>query len=163
MLKAFLNYISRLALAFWLGQMLFFAFVIAPNVFRVLERSDAAKLQNVIFGAYYPIGMACAFVILASQLVQFISGGVFRRAERIRSGKPELKRYATLGLVLVSGLLFAFSHLYLFETMKELQPLVMGVDVPDATAKSLFDNLHQASTAVNGIVLLFLLILLMLL
>ena len=46
----------------WVGSIVFFSFVVAPTVFRVLSREDAARLQRALFPLYYLVGIVCAAV-----------------------------------------------------------------------------------------------------
>ena len=46
----------------WLGSIVFFSAVVAPTVFQVLTREDAAKLQRRVFPRYYLIGMCSAVI-----------------------------------------------------------------------------------------------------
>ena len=43
-----------------LFRSVFFSFVIAPTVFKVLEPADAARLQRALFPKYYLVGLVCA-------------------------------------------------------------------------------------------------------
>ncbi|NCN27128.1 DUF4149 domain-containing protein [bacterium] len=56
---------------------MFFSFVFAPRVFSVLEKSDAARLQNALFYPYYfSLCVCAALVILACfQLGRFMKFG----------------------------------------------------------------------------------------
>ena len=49
-----------LTLAVWIGSIIFFSFVVAPTVFKVLKQEDAARLQRALFPKYYLVGMICA-------------------------------------------------------------------------------------------------------
>ncbi len=54
--------IYLLVLALWVGSIIFFSFVIAPTVFKVLKPEDAARLQRALFPKYYFVGIVCAAV-----------------------------------------------------------------------------------------------------
>ena len=54
------KWLYLLALAVWIGSIIFFSFVVAPTVFKVLKPEDAAKLQRAVFPRYYLVGMICA-------------------------------------------------------------------------------------------------------
>ena len=49
-------------LGVWVGSIIFFSFVVAPTIFRVLQPDDAAKLQRALFPMYYTVGIVCAAV-----------------------------------------------------------------------------------------------------
>ena len=54
------KWLYLLTLAVWIGSIVFFSFVVAPTVFKVLKPEDAAKLQRAVFPKYYLVGMICA-------------------------------------------------------------------------------------------------------
>lgn len=49
----------------WLGSILFFSGVIAPQIFKHLPKADAANLQNHLFPLYYIVGSICGFLLIA--------------------------------------------------------------------------------------------------
>jgi hypothetical protein len=55
-----IKWLYLLGLGTWLGSVIFFSAVVAPTVFQVLTREDAAKLQRKIFPRYYLVGLVCA-------------------------------------------------------------------------------------------------------
>jgi uncharacterized membrane protein len=54
------KWIYLVTLAVWIGSIIFFSFVVAPTVFKVLKPEDAARLQRALFPRYYLVGMLCA-------------------------------------------------------------------------------------------------------
>src|SRR5689334_7701700 len=55
-----IKWLYLVSLAMWVGSIMFFSFVIAPTVFKVLKPEDAAKLQRAMFPKYYLVGIICA-------------------------------------------------------------------------------------------------------
>lgn len=53
------------ALVVWVGEIVFFSFVVAPAIFGVLGTTRAGDVVAVIFPRYYAIGMGAAGVALA--------------------------------------------------------------------------------------------------
>src|SRR4029077_14510230 len=67
---ALVRFVYLLALALWIGEIVFFSFVVAPGVFGVLEGPHAGAVVGAIFPRYYALGtvagavaIACAFVL----------------------------------------------------------------------------------------------------
>ena len=58
----FVKWIYLLALAVWIGSIVFFTAVVAPTVFKVLQSDDAARLQRALFPRYYLTGILCTAV-----------------------------------------------------------------------------------------------------
>ncbi len=60
----------RLALAFWVGGIAIFTFVLTPILFRTQPRDLAAKIVGVLFPGYFRWGLACGAVALVCLLLQ---------------------------------------------------------------------------------------------
>ncbi len=54
----------RVLSGIWLGTIVFFSLIIAPQIFKVLPRFEAAKLQNHLFPFYYSVGIICGLGML---------------------------------------------------------------------------------------------------
>src|SRR5215813_6939542 len=61
---AIVRFLYLLALAVWLGEIVFFSFVVAPAIFGVLGAARAGPVLAAIFPRYYAIGAAAAAVAL---------------------------------------------------------------------------------------------------
>jgi len=57
-----------LGLSVWIGEVIFFSFVVAPAIFSVLGPAPAGDVVSVIFPRYYALGIGAATVTLASAL-----------------------------------------------------------------------------------------------
>jgi len=143
MLALVARYITKLALAFWIGEMLFFVIIFAPRVFRVLLQ--AAELQAAIFPPYYMSGLICGVLILLGMIVN----------------RPE--RPWAWGLAVFATLVFAYSRFSITPELLQLQPQVVGIENPDPAAAERFKEIHRLSVQVNGAALMGLLVLLALL
>ena len=154
------NYVKRLALTFWLGEMLFFAFIFAPKVFTILPRPEAANLQAHIFPGYFAVGVICALLILiCSMLSQMVSGtGFFSKSERL-SYRHDRLRVLPLILTVLGGCIFAFCLVVLTPKITEIQSSLYSSAIVDPDVQQRFQVLHHTSTILNGIVLLMLLVL----
>lgn len=67
-MSAALRFVYLLALAIWVGEVVFFSFGVAPNLFRQLGPAAAGEAVGAVFPAYYAIGMASAGVALGGAL-----------------------------------------------------------------------------------------------
>jgi hypothetical protein len=170
-----LCYLRKIALCFWVGQMLFFIAIFAPRVFTILPRPLAAELQGSIFPAYYTAGLLCGLLVLVS-LVATQGFGVRSITSSSRGLGGELftnpgagtrqlstKRFRiALGLTLLAMLVYAISLWWITPELNSLRPLIYA-QVPDPAAQEQFQVLHRASVQANGVALLGLLVLLFLL
>jgi hypothetical protein len=66
--SAALRFVYLLALAVWVGEVVFFSFGVAPNLFRQLGPAAAGEAVGAVFPAYYAIGMVSAGVALVGAL-----------------------------------------------------------------------------------------------
>ena len=57
MLTSLLHFIYILSLVFWVGSIVFFSFLTAPVIFKLLDREKAGEVVGVIFPRYYFLGM----------------------------------------------------------------------------------------------------------
>lgn len=60
----------RLALAFWVGGVALFTFVLTPILFKTQPRDLAGKIVGVLFPGYFLWGLACGGVALVCLLLQ---------------------------------------------------------------------------------------------
>jgi len=130
------RFIERVAYAFWLGEMLFFAFIFAPRVFKVLPRESAALLQNALFPAYFKVGIVCGTLML------------LLRAP-VRRGVSDRVVLALTGLALG---IFVFGLLYVVPALQAR----LNLEIP-AEANETFRSLHRLSVGTNLLALLALL------
>jgi hypothetical protein len=67
---SFVAVLYRLALAFWVGGVALFTFVLTPILFKTQPRDLAGKIVGVLFPGYFRWGLACGAVALVCLLVQ---------------------------------------------------------------------------------------------
>lgn len=64
-----LTIIYRLAVAFWVGGVAIFTFVLTPTLFRTQARDLAGQIVGVLFPGYFRWGLACGAIALILQIV----------------------------------------------------------------------------------------------
>lgn len=137
-----LSYLRKLFVAIWIGKIVFFASSVAPLVFRVLSRDNAAALQGQIFPRYFGIGLVVALGVLSISLVYFL---------RDRKSKRAL---VLVAISLVAAGLYA--HLLYGLTPEILRLQAEVISLPrgsEAPAALEFARLHSTSTTLNAVVL----------
>jgi uncharacterized membrane protein len=65
----FVRFLYLLALGLWVGEVVFFSFVVAPSVFGVLPSAEAGKVVGAIFPRYYGLGVVAGTVALVCAVV----------------------------------------------------------------------------------------------
>ncbi len=63
-----LSKIYRIVSGLWLGSILFFSGVIAPQIFKLLPKAEAANIQGHLFPIYYILGSLCGFTLFGLDL-----------------------------------------------------------------------------------------------
>lgn len=63
------GYLLLICWSVWLGSIVLFSFVVAPALFRVLGRADAAPVMRALSPSYYMLGIVSGSVALAAALV----------------------------------------------------------------------------------------------
>jgi|GEM_PF-792554 len=175
LLLGLFSYLRKIALCFWIGQMLFFITIFAPRVFKILPRELAGNLQGSIFPAYYTAGLVCGAIVLLSLLATqgfgtrsitsnsagALGGELFTNPG---AGTRQLSRRRfkiVVGCTLFAMLVYAFSLWYVTPELEALRPLLYG-ETPSAEATEHFRSLHRLSVQTNGAALLALLTLIFL-
>ncbi len=142
-----IKWLYLLTLAMWIGSIMFFSFVIAPTVFKVLKPDDAARLQRAMFPKYYLVGILCAGVGL-------VCVGLLL-AERAFGKWP-----GVLSLLLLAAM--GATDFWLRQTVvphmaeireQRAEALSAGKE-PDSAVEEEWKALHRLSVQLNGAVLL---------
>ena len=72
MFRWLFQFLLILAISVWVGSIVFFSAVVAPGIFRSLERSRAGDLLSLLFPDYYLAGTLCATVALSVLVLLFL-------------------------------------------------------------------------------------------
>ena len=144
-MTATLRIVHLLALAIWVGSVVFFSFVTLPALFTALPRDMAGRATAVIFPRYYLLGGVCAAAaILSSALIGWRAGS-WGRALTLE-----------IVLLIVMGGMTIFAGKVILPEADALRlslPTLEGTPGYDA-AKARFDLLHGRSVLLNASVLL---------
>ena len=140
--------IYRLAVAFWVGGVTIFTFVLTPILFRSYDRDMAGQIVGLLFPAYFRWGLGCG-------LVGFLTLLVLRGRNFIPS----------LILIVVMLALTSFGAFYIEPKAAALKKEIPSfVSTPkDHPLRKEFSRLHGISAVCNltvivgGIVLVILL------
>lgn len=127
-----------LALAVWVGAVVFLSFVVAPTIFRTLPSATAGQVMGALFPSYYAVGAVAGVVALAATLVLWRSG---------RAGAP---------LVVLVALMLgttAYAGGVVQPRAAVLRPMLHTPD-PAEGVREEFDRLHRLAVGLNAGVLL---------
>jgi hypothetical protein len=143
-MSAALRFALLLALAVWIGGIVFFSFFTAPALFGVLPREAAGRVTAAIFPRYYVLGVVCGGVALLAVLL------LRWRAPAADRGLP----VAPVLLFLMLALTFYARIGILPEASSLRARLHAEVGTPGADeARRRFEALHRRAVILNGMVL----------
>ncbi len=144
---AFLRYLMLLALAVWIGGIIFFAFVLAPSAFSQLpSRHLAGSLVGSTLKSLHWIGLISGGVFLISSL--------FYSRLHVGTLQPLAPRNVLIVLMIILTLVSQFSIIPRMDALRAALPEDIESVRPDDTTRMRFDSLHRTSTRVEGVVLL---------
>ena len=121
--------------------MIFFSFVAAPSVFKVLPVADAGKVVASIFTKYYWVGFVCGPVALVTSLFSGAAG----------AGLGALK----IILLVVMVIAFFYAGLWIRPRIASLKQEIAETTDHSIVAdmKGRFDKAHRASVRFNMLVM----------
>jgi hypothetical protein len=125
-----------ISLTAWVGSILFFSFVVAPIVFRVLAAEDAGKFVRALFPRYYAWGTIAGAVALPA----YVAGPLCY--PEYRGPWVGVQALILLGCIMV--MLYAGNS---------LTPAINAARDAGANGQKRFDRLHRRSVRLNGLVL----------
>ena len=138
----FVRWLYLMALIVWVGEVVFFSFVVAPAVFRTFPppAAEAGRVIGAIFPTYYRIGYTCGALLLVTTLALLATA--------------EVRTWLGVGAVLVAGMLAAtvYAGVVILPRATELRPQIHAQAAPVGT-KDEFDRLHRLAVTLNGAVL----------
>lgn len=145
---SFLRFLMLLSLVIWIGGIIFFAFVVAPTVFKpgILPTHQlAGNVVNRSLSLLHGMAVGCGIVFAATSMINsaVVNGSAQPFAVR------NLLVYAMIALTLVS----MFGVGARMQVLR--QQMVMIDEVPKDDARRMeFNRLHVWSTRLEGTVLL---------
>jgi hypothetical protein len=131
------RFVYLLALALWVGEIVFFSFVVAPAVFRTLGASGAGDVVGAIFPRYYALGGLAAGLAFAAALV-------LRRASALPGWWTAAAAALALGLA-VTAWAGGVVHPRAQQLRVEMRAAGDGSPVHEA-----FRRAHRAAVALNA-------------
>lgn len=136
-----IKWLHLLALIVWLGEIVFFSFVVAPSIFRLFDTAEAGRAVGAIFPIYYRVGYACGLFLVVTCVVFLVSGDA-----------P-----AWWGLAGVASALMLAATLYaglvIQPRASAMRTMIHDPAAPQ-TVKDEFGRLHRMAVILNGVVLL---------
>ena len=145
-LMSILRFLMLLSLVVWIGGIIFFAFVLAPTVFRVLPTHQlAGNVVSRSLALLHGIGISCGILFIATSMIN--------SAVVTGSAQPFAARHVLVYLMILLTLVSMFAVGARMEALKK--DMVMIDEVPQNDARRVeFNQLHVWSTRLEGTVLL---------
>lgn len=135
-LLAIFDSVYVLALAAWVGSILFFSFAVAPIIFRVLGTEAGGRFVRALFPRYYTWGAVSGAVALPAAIAVPLSF-------------PELRGPA----VAVQALTILAGTLIMLYAGNSLTPAINAARDAGPAGQARFDRLHRRSVRLNAVAL----------
>ena len=137
-----IRFLHLLSLVVWIGGMIFFSFIGAPSIFKILPRDKAGDVVGDIFPKYWMMGYICSAIALLTILILSFQGNSYPIA------KISL-------LVLMCGLNL-YSGMAVGTKAREVKVRIRSLE--DSREKEMlkteFGLLHSRSTILNSIIMI---------
>lgn len=144
---SFVRFLMLLSLVIWIGGIIFFAFVVAPTVFKPGILPSHQLAGNVVsrsLSLLHGIGITCGIVFAATSMIS--------SAVATGSAQPFAPRHVLICLMIILTLVSLFGIGAKMEALKK--EMVMIDEVPQNDARRVeFNQLHVWSTRLEGTVL----------
>jgi uncharacterized membrane protein len=138
---AFAKWLYLMALIVWIGEVVFFSFVVAPGLFRTFPTEEAGRAVGAIFPMYYRLGYVCGVIVLLTSGV-LVGGAVARGWWSVN---------VVLATIMLAATLYA--GVVIQPRATALRPQ-LHAEGAAPTVKEEFDRLHHLAVQLNGAVLL---------
>ena len=138
---AFVRWLYLMSLIVWVGEVVFFSFVVAPVIFRTFPSAEAGRAVSAIFPAYYWIGYGCGVLLLGTTLILLATA--------------EVRTWLGVTALLAAGMLAAtvYAGTAIQPRAAALRPQIHDPAAPPSV-KDEFDRLHRLAVTLNVGVLL---------
>ena len=139
---AIIIFVHLLSLVIWLGGMIFFSFIAAPSIFKVLPRQTAGDVVGDIFPKYWIIGYICSITAVATI--------------GILSFQEKAYPWARIGLLALMTVLVFYSGKVIGKNAVEVKTQIrMTEDQTQKEALRLkFKAIHRNSTILNVLIMI---------
>jgi len=137
-----LRFLFLAGLCVWIGEIVFFSFVIAPSLFQSLPAEAAGRVLAVVFPRYYRLGLAAGAIAVLAAV------GLGMRSER-------RTRWLGMAAVMVlMGAMTGYAAAVIVPRTEALRPHLAHGPEPDEMAQAEFKRLHQEAVVLNAATLL---------
>jgi len=139
---AIIRFFHLLSLVVWLGGMIFFSFIAAPSIFKVLPRETAGDVVGDIFPKYWVMGYVCGITAIITAILLSVQGKAYPWTMIIL-------------LFVMSGLTF-YSGLVVGLKARDVKAQIRTIEDPSQkeALRLQFKALHKRSTIMNGLILI---------
>jgi uncharacterized membrane protein len=144
MFRWLFQFVLLIALSVWVGSIVFFSIVVAPGIFKNLEREQAGNLLAHLFPHYYLVGTVCGAAALAVLVLLFLFDSGSRGMR--------LGQMALAGLMLAANLYAGYILEGRIHRLREERMTLPGRAAREEAEKQ-FQRLHRRSVDLNLAVL----------
>ena len=133
-----IHFLHLLSLVVWMGSIIFFSFIAAPAIFRLLDRQKAGEVVGAIFPKYYGIGYICSILAAATLMLS-----------------PDGMEGPRLIFLTVMAACTFYAGLIINPQARDLKQQMREQPENREALETQFQSLHGWSVRLNGAVLMF--------
>ncbi|MDR6498893.1 glucan phosphoethanolaminetransferase (alkaline phosphatase superfamily) [Burkholderia ambifaria] len=126
--------VFRLLSAVWVGSLLTIGYVVAPVLFKTLERMTAGSVAAQLFRIEAILGVVCGVLLLALS------------NQQVRRGSSEYRRVRWIVAAMVVCVLVGYFALQPFMNALRVAAMDAGTDIANSPYASRFGMLHGVSS-----------------
>lgn len=137
-----LRFIHLMSITLWVGMLIFFSFLAAPSIFKVLPRETAGDVVGHIFPKYWLVGYAASVLSLGSLIAISASEKVFPGAR--------------IAILIVMTAMTFYSGLAVGGKARAIKAEMRAAEEParKETLRAEFRKVHALSSTLNLIVII---------
>ena len=142
MLIIAVKFLYLLSIVVWIGSIVFFSFLAAPSIFKVLPRETAGEVVGDIFPKYWMVGYAASLLALSTLLIDSMS--------------THTSPFAEIAILVAMSLLGFYAGLVVGAKARDIKADIKKAEASDSEVELLrraFKRVHAVSAILNMLVL----------
>ena len=134
------KFLYLLSIVVWIGSIIFFSFLAAPSIFKVLPRETAGEVVGDIFPKYWMVGYAASLLALSTLLIDAM----------LNHTSP----FVEIAILVAMSLLGFYAGLVIGPKARDIKAEIKKEDGGEVEPlRRAFKRVHAVSAALNMLVL----------
>ena len=140
MLIIAVKFLYLLSIVVWIGSIIFFSFLAAPSIFKVLPRETAGEVVGDIFPKYWMVGYAASLLALSTLLIDSMS--------------THTSPFAEIAILVAMSILGFYAGLVIGAKARDIKADIKKAEASEVELlRRAFKRVHAVSAILNMLVL----------